>query len=45
MTMPNGRRFVGSFADSVDNFLMDPDVTEIEDIRCVREGAFTLSMR
>ena len=37
MTMPNGRRFVGSFADSVDNFLMDPDVTEIEDIRwCAR---------
>lgn len=37
ITMPNGRRFVGSFADSVDNFLMDPDVTEIEDIRwCAR---------
>ena len=32
--------FVGSFADSVDNFTMDPDATEIEDItwcarRCV----------
>lgn len=25
-------RFVGSFADSVDNFTMDPDATEIEDI-------------
>jgi hypothetical protein len=40
VTMPNGRRFVGSFADSVDNFLMDPDATEVEDIlwcakRCV----------
>jgi hypothetical protein len=40
MTMPNGRQFVGSFADSIDNFLMDPDATEIEDIlwcakRCV----------
>ena len=35
--MPNGRRFVGSFADSVDNLLLDPDVTEIEDIRwCAR---------
>ena len=37
VTEPNGQRFVGSFADSVDNFLMDPDVTEIEDIRwCAR---------
>jgi len=27
-----GRRMVGSFADSVDNFTMDPDATEIEDI-------------
>jgi len=37
VTQPNGQRFVGSFADSVDNFLMDPDVTEIEDIRwCAR---------
>ena len=40
VTMPNGRRFVGSFADSVDNFLLDPDATEVEDIlwcakRCV----------
>lgn len=40
VTMPNGRRFVGSFADSVDNFLMDPDATEVEEIlwcakRCV----------
>jgi hypothetical protein len=40
MTMPNGRQFIGSFADSIDNFLMDPDATEIEDIlwcakRCV----------
>ncbi len=40
VTMPNGRRFVGSFADSIDNFLMDPDATEVEDIlwcakRCV----------
>ena len=35
--MPNGRRFIGSFAESVDNFLMDPDATEIEDIRwCAR---------
>lgn len=25
-------RFVGSFADSVDNFTVDPDATEIEDI-------------
>ena len=40
MTMPNGRQFIGSFADSIDNFLVDPDATEIEDIlwcakRCV----------
>lgn len=28
----SGIRFVGSFADSVDNFTMDPDATEIEDI-------------
>lgn len=37
LTMPNGRRFIGSFNDSVDNLLLDPDVTEIEDIRwCAR---------
>lgn len=29
---PNGRRMVGSFADSVDNLLLDPDATEMEDI-------------
>lgn len=28
----SGRQMVGSFADSVDNFTMDPDATEIEDI-------------
>lgn len=40
VTFNNGRRMVGSFADSVDNLLLDPDATEIEDIlwcarRCV----------
>ena len=40
VTFQNGRRMVGSFADSVDNLLLDPDATEIEDIlwcarRCV----------
>ena len=28
----NGRRMIGSFADSVDNLLLDPDATEIEDV-------------
>ena len=33
VTLPgSGQRFIGSFADSVDNFTMDPDATEIEDI-------------
>ena len=41
MTLPNSeQKMVGSFADTVDNFTMDPDATEIEDIlwiakRCV----------
>jgi len=41
VTLPgSGVNIVGSFADSVDNFTMDPDATEIEDIlwcarRCV----------
>lgn len=41
VTLPgSGVSVVGSFADSVDNFTMDPDATEIEDIlwcarRCV----------
>jgi hypothetical protein len=41
VTLPgSGMGMVGSFADSVDNFTMDPDATEIEDItwcarRCV----------
>lgn len=40
VTYKNGRRMVGSFADSVDNLVLDPDATEIEDIlwcarRCV----------
>lgn len=41
VTLPgSGVAMVGSFADSVDNFTMDPDATEIEDItwcarRCV----------
>lgn len=40
VTFSNGRRMVGSFADSVDNLILDPDATEIEDIlwcarRCV----------
>lgn len=41
VTLPGSDlRFVGSFADSVDNFTMDPDATEMEDIlwcarRCV----------
>ena len=41
VTLPGSQQgIVGSFADSVDNFTMDPDATEIEDItwcarRCV----------
>lgn len=39
LVTPSGsnQRFVGSFADSIDNFTMDPDATEIEDITwCAR---------
>ena len=41
VTLPGSKqRMIGSFADSVDNFTMDPDATEMEDIlwcarRCV----------
>jgi hypothetical protein len=36
----SGRRMIGSFADTIDNLVLDPDATEIEDIlwcarRCV----------
>lgn len=34
----SGNSMIGSFADSVDNFTMDPDATEIEDITwCARK--------
>lgn len=38
VTLPGSNvRVVGSFADSIDNFTMDPDATEIEDIKwCAR---------
>lgn len=40
-----GVNMIGSFADSVDNFTMDPDATEIEDILwCARKCVHPLSV-